>query len=134
MDIFDGFISAVASEFKIMFHKDSKGSYKTTLEFDNGRTQEVLVTLSKDESGDRIINYYSIFGRLKKDLGELFKYCLQLNSTLNFGAVALVGDTLILRNSLLLQDCDPRRFMKTLTYIAAKADELEELLMKENVY
>jgi len=61
MDIFDGFISAVASEFKIMFHKDSKGSYKTTLEFDNGRTQEVLVTLSKDESGDNPGEYVDLW-------------------------------------------------------------------------
>ena len=134
MEVFDGFISAVASEFKIMFHKDTKGSYTTTLEFDNGRTQEVLITLAKDESGDKVINYYSVFGKVKKDLIDLYKYCLKLNSTLAYGAVALINDTLVLRNSLLLQDCDPRRFMKTLTYIAAKADELEELLIKDNIY
>ena len=64
MEVFDGFISAIASEFKIRFHKDAQGSYTTHLEFDNGRSQEVLITLAKDESGDRIINYYSIIGKL----------------------------------------------------------------------
>jgi hypothetical protein len=134
MEVFDGFISAIASEFKIRFHKDMQGSYTTNIEFDNNRSQEVLVTLSRDESGDRIINYYSIIGKLKKDLCELYKYCLQLNTTLNYGSLALLDGTLILRNSILLKDCDPVRFMKSLSYIAAKADELEESLIRENIY
>lgn len=132
MEVFDGFISAIASEFKIRFHKDSQGSYTTNLEFDNNRSQEVLITLSKDESGDRIINYYSMIGKLKKDLCELYKYCLQINATLDYGSLALLNDSLILRNSLLLKDCDPIGFMKTLSYIAAKADEFEELLIKDD--
>lgn len=134
MEIFDGFISAIASEFKIKFHKDSEGGYITHLEFDNNRSQEVLVTLTKDESGDRIINYYSIVAKLKKDLCELYKYSLQLNTTLDYGAIALLNDTIILRSTTLLADCDPVRFMKSLTYIAAKADELEELLINKNQY
>jgi hypothetical protein len=133
MEVFDGFISAIASEFKIKFHKNAEGSYTTRIEFENGRNQEVLVTLSKDESGDRIINYNSIVGRLKMDLCELYKYCLQLNATFDYGAIALVNDTLIIKNSLLLEDCDPVRFMKSLTYIAAKGDELEEMLIKDNI-
>ena len=134
MEIFDGFISAIASEFKLKFHKDAEGSYSTTLEFENGRNQEILVTLSKDESGDRIINYYSVVVSLKKDLCELYKFSLQLNATFDYGALALLNNTLVIRNSILLEDCDPIRFMKSLTYIAAKADEMEELLIKENLY
>jgi len=133
MEVFDGFISAVASEFKIKFHKDSDHSYTTTIEFEGGRKQDVLITLNKDESGDRLINYYSIIGKLKKDLCELYKYSLQLNSTLDYGAISLMNDTMILRNAILLQDCDPRRFMKSLIYIAAKADEIEEMLINEDI-
>ena len=134
MEVFDGFISAVSKEFKIPFHKDTEGGYTANLEFEGGRSQEILVTLSNDESGDRIINYYSIIAQLKKDLAELFKYALQMNATLDYGAIALINSTLVLRNSILLQDCDPQRFMKSLIYIAAKADELEELLVKENLH
>ena len=134
MEIFDGFISAVASEFKLRFHKDDKGNYTTNIEFEGGRSQEILITLTSDESGDRIINYYSVIGKLKKDLCELYKYSLQQNTTFDYGAIALLNDTLILRNTVLLQDCDPHRFMKSLTYIAAKADELEELFVKDNIH
>ncbi len=133
MEVFDGFIAAIASEFKLKFHKDSEGAYTTLISFDNNRSQQVLITLSKDEVGDRIVNYYSIVGKLKGDFGELYKFALQTNSSLLFGAMALVDDTLILRDSMLLQECDPRRFMKSLTYIAAKADEIEEMLLKKNV-
>jgi hypothetical protein len=124
----------VASEFKIRFNKDDKGNYTTNIQFDNNRSQEILVTLSRDEAGDRIINYYSVIGRLKRDLCELYKYSLQQNTTLDYGSIALLNDTLVLRSTVLLQDCDPHRFVKSLTYIAAKADELEELFVKDNVY
>jgi hypothetical protein len=134
MEVFDGFISAIASEFKIRFHKDAEGTYTTNIEFENNRSQEVLITLAKDESGDRIINYFSMVGKLKKDLCELYKYCLQLNATLDYAALGLMDDTLVLRNSIMLKDCDPIRFMKSLTYLAAKADEMEELLIKDDIY
>jgi hypothetical protein len=134
MEVFDGFISAIASEFKIRFHKDAEGTYTTNIEFENNRSQEVLITLAKDESGDRIINYFSVVGKLKKDLCELYKYCLQLNTTLDYAALGLMDDTLVLRNSIMLKDCDPIHFMKSLTYLAAKADEMEELLIKDDIY
>lgn len=132
MEIFDGFISAIAGEFRIRFHKDESGSYTTNIEFDNNRSQEVLITLSKDESGDRIVNYYSVIGKLKRDLCELYKFSLQQNAIIDYGTIALMNDTLILRSSILLADCKPHQFMKSLTYIAAKADELEELFIADS--
>ncbi|HON77570.1 MAG TPA: hypothetical protein PK544_03700 [Spirochaetota bacterium] len=134
MEVFDGFIAAIAAEFKINFHKDDEGVYTTNLEFDNGRSQQVLITLTKDETGDRVINYYTIVAKLKDDYFDLYKYALQLNTTLIYGALSLLNSTLIIRDTLLLRDCDPQRFMKSLTYIAAKGDELEELFISKNIY
>lgn len=134
MEVFDGFIAAVALELGLKINKASDGVYTTNIEFENDRSQEVLITLTKDESGDRLINYYSIVGKLKNDVLELYKYALQMNSTFNYGALALLEDTLVLRNSILMEHCEPKRFIKSLTYIAAKADELEELLSKKNAY
>lgn len=134
MELIDGFIAAIASEFKIKFHKDSSGVYTTTIEFDNNRSQDILITFTNDESGDRIINYYSIVGVIKHDSFELYKLALKLNSTLDYGALALLDDSLILRNTLLLKDCEPLRFVKSLFYIAAKADELEEMFISKNIY
>ncbi|MCL1912280.1 MAG: hypothetical protein FWG13_08760, partial [Leptospirales bacterium] len=85
MEMFDGFISAIAGEFKIRFHKDEDGNYTTNIEFEDSRSQEMFITLSKDESGDSIIKYYSIIGKLKRDLSELYKFLLQQNVMLDYG-------------------------------------------------
>lgn len=134
MEIFDGFISAIASELKIPFHKDDEGQYTAIIEFDNGRSQEILVTLRTDEAGDRVINYHSEILDIKTDMPDLYKYCLILNNTFDYGALALRDKTLVMYNSILLADCDPLRFIKSLIYIAAKADELEEMLQKEDTH
>jgi hypothetical protein len=128
MQVFDGFVAAIASEFKLKFHKVREGAYTTVLEFEGNRSQEVMVALADDESGDRLITAFSVIAKVKADFGELYKYALKLNATIDYGAIALMDDTLVLRSTLLLEDCDPHQFVKSLTYIAAKADELEELL------
>lgn len=132
MEIFDGFISAIASELKIPFHKDDEGQYTATIEFDNDRSQEIMVTLRRDESGDRVINYHSEILDIKTDMPDLYKYCLILNNTFDYGALALRDKTLVMYNSILLDELDPVRFIKSLIYIAAKADELEEMFIKED--
>ena len=132
MHIFDGFIAAIASEFKIKFHKTGDGIYTTRIEFEGGRAQEVMVTLTHDESGDRLINYYAVIAKIKKDFSELYKLALQLNVSIDYGALGLMDDTLVLKNTLLLEECEPLHFMKSLTYIAAKADEIEEMLTSKD--
>ncbi len=133
MEIFDGFISAVASELKIPFHKSKEGEYTATIEFDNGRSQDINVSLRKDESGDRIINYSSTIGHVtEKTEADIFKTCLRLNKKFDYGALALVDETLIMYNSIMLEDIAPKRFIKSLFYIAAKADEIEEIIIKRD--
>jgi len=132
MEIFDGFISAVAAEFKIPFHKAKGGNYTATLEFDNGRSQDIEISLRSDESGDRVINYHSVVARIEKDNWELYKNCLKMNTEFDYGSLALRGNELIMYNSILLGGCEPIRFIKSLIYVAAKADELEEQIMKED--
>jgi hypothetical protein len=133
MEIFDGFISAVASEFKIPFHKAKGGHYTATLEFDNGRSQDIEISLRSDESGDRVINYHSVVTKIEKDNWELYKNCLRMNMEFDYGSLALRGNELIMYNSILLNGCEPVRFIKSLIYVAAKADELEEQLVRDDV-
>lgn len=66
----------------------------------------------------------STIAKVKADQPELFKYALKLNATIDYSAIALMNETLVLKNTLLLEDCDPHQFMKSLIYVAAKADEL----------
>jgi hypothetical protein len=132
MQVFDGFIAAIASEFKMKFHKVEDGIYRTVLEFEDNRKQEVVISLDHDESGDRVISCVSTIAKVKADHSELFKYALKLNATIDYCAIALKNETLVLKNTLLLEDCDPHQFMKALIYVAAKADELEEMLTQKD--
>lgn len=132
MEIFDGFIAAVASEFNMKFIRKKDGVYSITVEFDNDRSQEVIISLAKDESGDRLINCYSIIVKITSDYAELYKYALKMNAVIDYGAIALMEDALVLRNTLLLEDCEPHQFVKSLTYIAAKSDEIEENLTSKD--
>jgi hypothetical protein len=132
MEIFEGFISAVAAEFNMKFLRKKDGVYSITVEFDNDRSQEVIISLAKDESGDRLINCYSIIVKVKSDYAELYKYALKMNAVIDYGAIALMEDALVLRNTLLLEDCEPHQFVKSLTYVAAKSDEIEENLTSKD--
>jgi hypothetical protein len=133
MEIFDGFISAVASELKIPFHKSKSGYYTATIEFDNGRSQDMEISLRNDESGDRVINFLSVVVSLERENMEFYRNCLRMNMEFDYGTLALRGNELVMYNSILLTGCEPRRFIKSLVYVAAKADELEEMFVKEDV-
>ncbi len=134
MELFDGYIAAIASEFDIKFSKEKEGHYSTVIEFENNREQEVSISLSKDESGDRMIHFHSMIAKLEKDSPQLFKKSLQINAALDYGAIVLDNHKLRLRSSLLLHHCEPQRFMKNLMYVAAKADELEEKFTKKDKF
>lgn len=134
LEIFDGFINAVASEFHIPFKKESDGEYSALVEFEGGRHQKVLISFDKDDQGDPMINYYSVICKLEDTAPDLLREALLLNTTLTYGAIALMeDDSLIMHHASFLKDLDPQRFIKSFLYIAAKSDELEEQLTGEDV-
>lgn len=132
INVFDGFIAAVSTETRIPFEKEEEGRYRATVSFANGRKQNVLVLLDKDDMGDPTINYYSIICDLETDDVDLFKTALQLNVSLTYGSVALLDGSLIVHHTYFLNNLDPQRFIKSLLYVAAKADELEEVLIEQD--
>ncbi|RME91473.1 MAG: hypothetical protein D6767_05185, partial [Candidatus Hydrogenedentota bacterium] len=125
LELFDGFIAAVATETHIPFKKEKDGHYFANVEFEGGRHQKVFVSLGEDEQGDPIIEYYSHVGSLPKKDADLLYRLLETNLKLTYGAIALKDDTIIIHQSYFLKTLDPERFLKSLVYVAAKADELE---------
>lgn len=133
---FDGFIAAVSAEMNIPFHKEKDGEYSSDIEFEGGRHQKVRVTLGKDDSGDPTINYYSNICKLTEELStnlKLLTDSLKMNAILTYGAVAISKNDLIIHQTYYLKDMDPIRFVKSLLYVAARADELEENIVHVDV-
>ncbi len=130
LEIFDGFIAAINTETKIPFHKEADGKYSANITFEGGRKQKVIVSLGKDESGDSVLNYCSNIKKLEEKDSALFKEVLTLNASLTYGAIAIMKDTFVIHQTYFVKDLDPQRFMKSLLYVAAKADELEDIFKK----
>jgi len=134
LEIFDGFISAVSTELQIPFKKERDGEFSANIEFEGGRHQKVLISFDTDDQGDPMINYYSVICKLEQDNPELFKESLLMNTALTYGSIALMDDnSLIMHQATFIKDMDPQRFIKSLLYVAAKADELEEELIGEDI-
>ena len=133
LEAFDGFIAAVNTETKIPFYKESDGHYIAEISFEEGRKQKVLIFVDTDDAGDSTINYYSKICKLQSSDLITFKTALELNVTLTYGAVALMDGSLVIHQTYFLKDMDPQRFMKSLLYVAAKADELEELFIHQDI-
>ena len=134
LEAFDGFIAALNTETKIPFFKESAGRYTAEISFEEDRKQKVLVFLGTDDSGDSTINYYSKICKMPDPNIDTCRAALELNVTLTYGAVALMEGSLVIHQTYFLKDMDPQRFMKSLLYVAAKADELEELFTKKDVF
>ena len=130
LEAFDGFIAAISTETKIPFIKETDGRYFSNIEFEGGRKQRVLVSLGKDDADDPLVHYYSVICKVKKDDLNLYKDSLKINTNLDYGAIAILDDSLIIHQTMFLKDMDPQRFIKSLLYVAAKADELEEALIQ----
>ncbi|MDH5717442.1 MAG: YbjN domain-containing protein [Spirochaetia bacterium] len=130
LEIFDGFIAAITTETKIPFIKEEDGKYYANIEFEGGRKQRVLVSLGKDDANDPLVHYYSVICKIKEDDLSLYKDALKINVNLDYGAIALLDDSMVIHQTMFLEDMDPKRFIKSLLYVAAKADELEEALIQ----
>lgn len=133
LEPFDAFIAAVAAETHIPFKKQKDGVYLANIEFEGGRHQKVTVALKKDESGDSIIEYTSLIAEIQEKQCDLYQIALETNMNLTYGALAIDNGNLVIKQVSFFKDRDPQRFMKSLSYVAARADEMEEDLTLKDI-
>ncbi len=134
LEVFDGFIAALNTETNIPFIKESDGKYSATVNFEEKRKQLVRIELCKDESDDLMITLSSSVCLLKeKENPDVYRYALELNNALTYAALTLKNGYLTVYRAYFLRSLDPQRFIKSLLYVAAKADELEEAFTNSDV-
>jgi len=129
LELFDGFIGAIAAETSFNIKKEGAGHYSAVIVFDNGRKQNVKMVLGEDDSGDPVLSYYSRICKVDSEELKLYRDALKMNLALSYGAIGIQDDELVFHNSYYVKSMDPERFIKSLSYVAAKADELEEVLI-----
>ncbi len=127
LEIFDGFIAAIQVEMNIHFIKETENRYFADIPFEGERLQKVLVFLDEDSTGDSTVNYYSVICKINTDEVTTLLNALELNLSLDYGSIALMEEMLVIHQTYFVKDLDPERFIKSLFYVAAKANELQDL-------
>lgn len=131
---FSIFIDAINEETDLKIIKEEENVYSTDIDFeDTTRKQRVLIKYLKDQMKNEIVTFYSIICPLPQNLeAEFLKQSLMLNASFSCGSISIQDEHLIMFYSYFFQGLEPEQFIKTLLYIAAKADELEEVLVKQD--
>lgn len=98
--------------------------YKIEIPTEPGRSQVVNVTRAKDPDGAAIAFIWSKV-TTKANVGDPY-YLLKLNATLSYGALALHGEDIILKDNQLIHTADSEEIERSLVNVAKRADELEK--------
>jgi len=107
--------------------KEEDGATTIEIETEEGRSQ--LVRISVQDLGENF-GECAVFGSLVCEAGDLdCEKALRFNATaVKFGAIAIMDDMVIVRETLRMATCDSDEILFTLAEIAGVADGLEKKL------
>lgn len=100
--------------------------YKIEVPTEPGRSQVVEITRAKDPDGAAIAFIWSNVTH-KSNVGDPY-YLLKLNAELSYGALALHGEQIILKDSQLIDTADSEEIERSVRNVAKRADALEKLV------
>ncbi len=92
----------------------------------DGRQQLVTLEFFEFEGSD-LVRLYSTIGRARALAAERLALALQVNARLAHGALAVRDEDLVVTDTLLLEDADPREISAALRYLAETADYYEKI-------
>ena len=113
--------------------KDDDGATTIEIETEEGRSQ--LVRISVQDLGGNL-GECTMFGSLVCEVADLdCEKALRFNATVvRFGAIAIMEDMVIVRETLRLATCDSDEILFTLAEVAGVADGLEKKLSGSDRY
>ena len=99
----------------------------TTVEVPTGEDRSQLIRVALKDFGVHL-GVCAAFGSLIGEVGDLdCERALRLNATaVKFGAIAIMDDMVLLRETLRLDTCDSDEIMFTIAEMAGVADRLEQ--------
>lgn len=105
----------------MMLHIDTGG----------GRSQKVAIVADRDIAGHAIARYWSVIGPASAIDA---RSCLEENAALAYGALAIVGEHLVMMDTQLLVDADPLEVSSSISNLASYADRWEKGLFGRDVF
>lgn len=98
--------------------------YKIEVPTEPGRSQVVEITRTKDPDGAPLAFIWSKVTH-KSNVGDPY-YLLKLNAELSYGALALFGEDIILKDNQLIDTADSEEIERSVLNVAKRADALEK--------
>lgn len=115
-------VAFVRSEYHVV--KVEPDEVRVIVEFDDERRQMVILCREVLDKREEWVQIASICGRA--DQVDLRTLLAELGDTSVVGGAVILGDHIVLRHSLPLENLDINEFVDPLALIAGTADELEE--------
>lgn len=124
MTTWQGLVNYVRSRYAVA--DEQPGMMRLVFNYDDGRSQLVVVSRLTLENGEEWADIHSAFGELESiDLGKAVRY---VGEKAICGGISSSGDFATFRHAAPLLKLDPNEFDRPLLIVAEVADELEREL------
>jgi hypothetical protein len=116
-------VAFVRSEFHVT--RVEPDEIRIQLEFDDERRQQVIVQREVLDKREEWVQIASPCGKAAEV--NLFALLTELGNAAVVGGAVIMGDYVVIRHSLPLENLDINEFVDPMTLLAGTADELEEM-------
>lgn len=125
MDL-DNLLHYITSNHGWQMVTDPDGSHRIEVPTEAGRSQVVQVSAGWDPDNHPLLTIASTVCQIAQ-VGDPW-YLLKQNAELPYGGFAVIGDTVQLRETQLLESADPDELIRAIYYTAHNADKFEKMV------
>ena len=131
MASWDDLVAYVRSEYQVI--EDQPEEIRIEIEYeDEGRSQVIMICREVLDKREEWVQVASICGRVSEvDLRKLLE---EIGLTSVVCGAVIMGDHVVLRHSLPLENLDINEFVDPLNFVAGTADHLEEVFFGGDGY
>lgn len=131
MASWDDLVAYVRSEYQVI--EDQPEEIRIEIEYeDEGRSQVIMICREVLDKREEWVQVASICGRVSEvDLRKLLE---EIGLTSVVCGAVIMGDHVVLRHSLPLENLDINEFIDPLNFVAGTADHLEEVFFGGDGY
>ncbi|CAM00442.1 hypothetical protein A8924_1507 [Saccharopolyspora erythraea NRRL 2338] len=123
-------IAFVRTEYRVI--EDGDDELRILIEYEDGRSQVIILAHEVLDSSEDWVQVASVCGRVADvDLKRLLE---EIGQTSVVCGAAIMGDHVVLRHALPLENLDINEFTDPLTFVADTADQLEEMFFGGDGY
>ncbi len=130
MATWDDLATFIRSEYEIV--SDQGDELRILVEYEDHRSQVIIICREVLDKKEEWVQVASVCGLVSEV--DLQKFLEEIGNTTVVCGAAIMGEHIILRHALPLENLDINEFIDPLTFVADTADHLEELFFGGDGY